>query len=86
MAVGEDIRTLPRATADALGLLAEDFWIFDSRVVALRLRRRGPRDIEEAVRARMRRQDLLNPRLSTGRALLAPWRLRIGTWIGPTGP
>lgn len=35
VAVGEDIRTLPRATADALGLPAEDFWIFDSRVVAL---------------------------------------------------
>lgn len=33
-AVGEDIRTLPRATAEDLRLPAEDFWIFDSRVVA----------------------------------------------------
>lgn len=34
-AVGEDIRTLIRAQADELRLPAEDFWIFDSRVVAL---------------------------------------------------
>ncbi|MFD4855172.1 DUF6879 family protein [Streptomyces atratus] len=34
-AVGEDIRTLPRAQAEELRLPAEDFWIFDSRVVAL---------------------------------------------------
>ncbi|MFE1344711.1 DUF6879 family protein [Streptomyces sp. NPDC058757] len=34
-AVGEDIRTLTRAQADALRLPAEDFWLFDSRVVAL---------------------------------------------------
>lgn len=34
-AVGEDIRTLPRAVADELRLPAEDFWIFDARVVAL---------------------------------------------------
>ncbi|GAA3718449.1 hypothetical protein GCM10023082_14980 [Streptomyces tremellae] len=33
--VGEDIRTLTRAEADHLRLPAEDFWIFDSRVVAL---------------------------------------------------
>lgn len=36
-AVGEDIRTLSRAHADELNLPAEDFWIFDSRVVALLL-------------------------------------------------
>lgn len=36
-AVGEDIRTLSRAQADELSLPAEDFWIFDSRVVALLL-------------------------------------------------
>ncbi|TXS36002.1 DUF6879 family protein [Streptomyces sp. OR43] len=34
-AVGEDIRTLPRATSEELRLPAEDFWVFDSRVVAL---------------------------------------------------
>lgn len=34
-AVGETIRTLPRATADELRLPEEDFWIFDARVVAL---------------------------------------------------
>ncbi|MCZ0979406.1 hypothetical protein O1L60_10655 [Streptomyces diastatochromogenes] len=34
-AAGEDIRTLTRAQADELRLPAEDFWIFDSRVVAL---------------------------------------------------
>jgi len=34
-AVGEDIRTLTRAQADELRLPAEDFWLFDSRVVAL---------------------------------------------------
>ncbi|MFE1266038.1 DUF6879 family protein [Streptomyces sp. NPDC058758] len=34
-AVGEDIRTLTRAQADELSLPAEDFWLFDSRVVAL---------------------------------------------------
>lgn len=34
-AVGEDIRMLSRATAEDLRLPAEDFWIFDSRVVAL---------------------------------------------------
>ncbi|WP_019072404.1 DUF6879 family protein [Streptomyces hokutonensis] len=34
-AVGEDIRVLPRGKADELGLPREDFWIFDSRVVAL---------------------------------------------------
>lgn len=34
-AVGEVIRVLPRARAEALKLPEEDFWIFDSRVVAL---------------------------------------------------
>lgn len=34
-AVGEDIRTLPRAKAEDLRLPREDFWIFDARVVAL---------------------------------------------------
>ncbi len=34
-ALGEDIRNLSRADADRLGLPAEDFWIFDSRLVAL---------------------------------------------------
>jgi hypothetical protein len=34
-AVGEDIRALSRAKADALRLPAEDFWVFDARVVAL---------------------------------------------------
>ncbi|ESP97077.1 hypothetical protein B591_22341 [Streptomyces sp. GBA 94-10 4N24] len=34
-AVGEDIRVLRRSQADALDLPAEDFWVFDSRVVAL---------------------------------------------------
>lgn len=34
-AVGEDIRVLTRAKADELGLPLEDFWLFDSRVVAL---------------------------------------------------
>ena len=34
-AVGEDIRVLTRSKADELGLPQEDFWIFDSRVVAL---------------------------------------------------
>lgn len=34
-ALGEDIRNLPRAEADRLSLPAEDFWIFDSRLVAL---------------------------------------------------
>ncbi|MGX1908988.1 DUF6879 family protein [Streptomyces phaeochromogenes] len=34
-AVGEDIRVLTRGQADELGLPCEDFWIFDSRVVAL---------------------------------------------------
>jgi hypothetical protein len=33
--VGEDIRYLWREDADRLGLPAEDFWIFDSRLVAL---------------------------------------------------
>ena len=33
--VGETIRTLPRAVADELALPAEDFWIFDARVVAV---------------------------------------------------
>lgn len=33
--VGEAIRTLPRTVADELALPAEDFWIFDARVVAL---------------------------------------------------
>ncbi|MGW1412262.1 DUF6879 family protein [Streptomyces sp. NPDC002403] len=36
-AVGEDIRTLARVQAEELRLPAEDFWIFDSRVVALLL-------------------------------------------------
>ncbi|MEU4180756.1 DUF6879 family protein [Streptomyces sp. NPDC026589] len=36
-AVGEDIRILPRSRAEALRLPVEDFWIFDSRVVALLL-------------------------------------------------
>lgn len=34
-AVGEDIRVLARSKADELGLPREDFWLFDSRVVAL---------------------------------------------------
>ncbi|KUJ66911.1 hypothetical protein ACZ90_31200 [Streptomyces albus subsp. albus] len=34
-AMGEDIRNLWRADADRLRLPAEDFWIFDSRLVAL---------------------------------------------------
>lgn len=34
-AAGEDIRTLTRDQAEELRLPAEDFWIFDSRVVAL---------------------------------------------------
>ncbi|MBB5120006.1 DUF6879 family protein [Streptomyces eurocidicus] len=34
-AVGEDIRNLWRDEADRLGLPAEDFWLFDSRAVAL---------------------------------------------------
>lgn len=34
-AVGEDVRTLPRARAEELRLPQEDFWIFDGRVVAL---------------------------------------------------
>ncbi|GAB2926057.1 hypothetical protein GCM10022245_67900 [Streptomyces mayteni] len=33
--VGEDIRNLWRDEADHLQLPSEDFWIFDSRVVAL---------------------------------------------------
>lgn len=33
-AVGEDIRNLKRATANGLLLPAEDFWLFDSRLVA----------------------------------------------------
>ncbi|GHA95646.1 hypothetical protein GCM10010330_57290 [Streptomyces tendae] len=33
--VGEAIHNLDRATADGLGLPEEDFWIFDSRLVAL---------------------------------------------------
>ncbi|MFK4099372.1 DUF6879 family protein [Streptomyces sp. NPDC019531] len=33
-AAGEDIRCLPRSEADARLLPAEDFWIFDSRMVA----------------------------------------------------
>jgi hypothetical protein len=33
--VGEKILNLPREDADRLGLPAEDFWIFDSRLVAL---------------------------------------------------
>ncbi|MFJ2645926.1 DUF6879 family protein [Streptomyces sp. NPDC087420] len=34
-AVGEKILNLRRADADTLGLPAEDFWLFDSRLVAL---------------------------------------------------
>ena len=34
-AVGEEIRTLPRTTAEYLHLPEEDFWLFDARVVAL---------------------------------------------------
>jgi hypothetical protein len=34
-AVGEMILSLPRVDADRVGLPAEDFWIFDSRLVAL---------------------------------------------------
>lgn len=34
-AVGEDIRVLPRSDAERLQLPGEDFWIFDSRLVAL---------------------------------------------------
>ncbi|MFZ3562906.1 DUF6879 family protein [Streptomyces sp. BH097] len=33
-ALGEDIRTLDRAQADRLKLGSEDFWLFDSRLVA----------------------------------------------------
>lgn len=32
---GEDIRFLPRATADELGVPREDFWVFDSATVAV---------------------------------------------------
>ena len=35
VAAGEDIRYLPRLRADALGIPAEDFWIFDEARVAL---------------------------------------------------
>ncbi|MFP3987103.1 hypothetical protein U9R90_06280 [Streptomyces sp. E11-3] len=34
-ALGEDMRNLPRAEADRLDLGDEDFWLFDSRLVAL---------------------------------------------------
>lgn len=34
-ATGEDVRNLWRADAERLHLPAEDFWIFDSRLVAL---------------------------------------------------
>ncbi|MDT0410458.1 MULTISPECIES: DUF6879 family protein [Streptomyces] len=34
VAAGEDIRNLWRADAEGLGLPAEDFWLFDSRLVA----------------------------------------------------
>jgi len=34
VAVGEDIRNLPRAEAERLRLPEYDFWLFDSRVVA----------------------------------------------------
>ncbi|WP_432121857.1 DUF6879 family protein [Streptomyces sp. S1] len=34
VAAGEDIRNLPRARAQALGLPDHDFWLFDSRVLA----------------------------------------------------
>ncbi|MFE6918900.1 DUF6879 family protein [Streptomyces rubiginosohelvolus] len=34
VAAGEDIRNLPRAKADRLGLPDHDFWLFDSRLVA----------------------------------------------------
>lgn len=33
--MGEDIRNLWRADADRLRLPAEDFWLFDSRLIAL---------------------------------------------------
>lgn len=36
-ATGEDVRNLWRADADRMRLPAEDFWIFDSRLVALRV-------------------------------------------------
>ncbi|MFC4327533.1 DUF6879 family protein [Streptomyces andamanensis] len=35
MSLGEDIRNLWRADADRLRLPAEDFWLFDSRLIAL---------------------------------------------------
>jgi hypothetical protein len=34
-AAGEDIRYLPRPQADAMGLPAHDYWLFDSRTLAL---------------------------------------------------
>ncbi|MFG2114835.1 DUF6879 family protein [Streptomyces sp. NPDC048718] len=34
VAAGEDIRNLPRAEAEGLGLPHVDFWLFDSRVLA----------------------------------------------------
>ncbi|UGY91149.1 DUF6879 family protein [Streptomyces gobiensis] len=34
-AAGEDIRNMRRAEADKLGLPAEDFWLFDSRLALL---------------------------------------------------
>ncbi|MFC8267828.1 DUF6879 family protein [Streptomyces cinereoruber] len=34
VASGEDIRNLPRAQAQALGLPDHDFWLFDSRILA----------------------------------------------------
>lgn len=34
-ALGEDIRILWRTEADRLRLPAEDYWLFDSRIVAL---------------------------------------------------
>ncbi|WP_415950570.1 DUF6879 family protein [Streptomyces sp. KLOTTS4A1] len=52
-AVGEDIRNLSRVQADELHLPAEDFWLFDSRLVARLLFD----DDDEAVRARIRRQE-----------------------------
>jgi hypothetical protein len=35
IAAGEEIRVLPRAQAEALELPDRDFWLFDSRLVAL---------------------------------------------------
>lgn len=60
---GEDIRNLPRADADRLGLPDEDFWLFDARIVVRLVFdeddntlgvevSEDPQDVAEAVRLR----------------------------------